>query len=135
MVRTGFFSVDSLKGVHVLVADDEPLARDLLKEVLEYCGALVFTVASANDALSTMRLIKPDVLVARFALPDEDALWLLRSMRNLKPEDGGKVPLLVLGGTARDAERAIAHGVDAHLAWPIDPWEFSRTIASLVTVA
>jgi hypothetical protein len=135
MVRTGFFSVDSLKGVHVLVADDEPFARDLLREILMYCGALVFTAASANEALSTMRLIKPDVLVARFTLPDEDALWLLRHMRDLKPEDGGKVPLLVLGGSAREAERAIAHGANAHLSWPIDPWELSRTIAALVTTA
>lgn len=133
MARSGFFSVDSLKGVHVLVADDEPLAREVLKDILEYCGALVLTVGSAREALDTMRLIKPDALVAKLALPGEDAFWLLRQVRALKPEAGAEIPAIAVGGAAEDRERCLGQGFQAHFTWPVNPWEFSRTIATLTT--
>jgi CheY-like chemotaxis protein len=132
MARSGYFSVDSLKGVHVLVVDDEPLARDVLRDILEYCGALVLTVGSAREALESMRLIKPDVLVTKLDLGDDDGFWLLRQVRGLKPEAGGEIPAVAVGGHEPDREGALAHGFQAHFAWPLNPWEFSRTIAALV---
>jgi CheY-like chemotaxis protein len=118
--------------VHVLVVDDESLARDVLRDILEYCGALVLTVISAHDALESMRLIKPDVLVAKLALPHDDGFSLLRQVRGLKPEAGGEIPALAIGGHGTDRERCLAHGFQAHFTWPLNPWEFSRTIAALV---
>ncbi len=134
MARSGYFSVDSLKGVHVLVADDEALAREMLRDVLEYCGALVITVASAHEALESMRLIKPDVLVCKLALPDEDGFSLLRQVRALKPEAGGEIPVVATGGGA-ERGRCLANGFQAHFAWPLNPWEFIRTLAGLTTTA
>ena len=132
MARSGFFSVDSLKGVHVLVTDDEALARDVLRDILEYCGALVLTVESAQDALSTMRLIKPDVLVTKLGLPGDDGYWLLRQVRALKPGSGGEIPAIAIGPSA-ERERALGEGFTAHFTWPLNPWDFTRTIATLVT--
>jgi CheY-like chemotaxis protein len=54
----GYFAVDSLRGVHILVVDDDPDSRELLTAILNYCGALVTTVASAGEALDRLRLIK-----------------------------------------------------------------------------
>lgn len=131
MSRGGYFSLDSLKGVHVLVADDDPLARDVVRDILEYCGALVIAVESAGDALASMRLIKPDLLVTKLTLPDDDGFALLRQVRALKPEAGGEIPVVGVGGTGADRERCLAHGFQAHFTWPLNPWEFSRTIAGL----
>jgi CheY-like chemotaxis protein len=131
MDRSGFFSVDSLKGVHVLVADEEPLARDVVRDILQYCGALVLTVGSAHEAVQTMRLIKPDVLVVNPALPDADAPVLLRQMRDLVHGGGRLVAAVAITGTAADRDRCLAQGFDAHFTWPLNPWEFSRTIATL----
>jgi CheY-like chemotaxis protein len=133
MARSGYFSVDSLKGVHVLVVDDEALARDVVRDILEYCGALVLTVSSAHDALESMRLIKPDALVTKLALPEEDGFALLRQVRALKPEAGGEIPVVAIGGTGADRQRCLTHGFQAHFTWPLNPWEFSRTIAGLTT--
>ena len=132
MARSGYFSVDSLKGVHVLVVDDEAIARDVLRDILEYCGALVLTVTSAREALESMRLIKPDLLVTKLALPRDDGYSLLRQVRELKPEAGGEIPAIAIGGDA-DRERCLAHGFHACFTWPLNPWEFSRTIAALTT--
>jgi len=63
MTRSGFFSVDSLRGVWVLVVDADPHGRQTLVEILSYCGALVTPLASPDEALSVMRQVKPDVLV------------------------------------------------------------------------
>jgi hypothetical protein len=98
MARSGYFSVDSLKGVHVLV----------------------------------MRLIKPDVLATKLGLADADGFWLLRQVRELEPEAGGEVPAIGVGGQGPDRERCLAYGFQAHVTWPLNPWEFSRTIAALI---
>jgi CheY-like chemotaxis protein len=131
MARSGYFSVDSLKGVHLLVADDERLAREVLRDILEYCGALVLTVGSAREALESMRLIRPDVLVTKLSLPDDDGFWLLRQVRMLKPESGAEIPVVGIGGSDADHERMLAAGFQGHFVWPLNPWEFSRTIAAL----
>ena len=132
MTRSGFFSVDSLKGVHVLLVVDEALPRDVVRDVLEYCGALVATAESAEAALESMRLIKPDALVVRLELPDRAATWLMTQVRALKPEAGGEVPAVALGGTARDTEGCLASGFHVHFTWPLNPWEVTRAISNLI---
>ena len=131
MARGGFFSVDSLKGVHVVVVDDDAIARGVLTAVLSYCGALVLTVASARETLELMRLIKPDVLIVKLALPDQTGAELIREVRRLKPESGGEVPMIGIGSAESEREPALAVGFQAYFTSPINPWEFTRTISSL----
>src|SRR4030095_11330114 len=71
-MKGGFFSIDSLRGVLVLVVDDDPRGRRTLAEILTYCGALVTPSASVEDAFRVMRRIKPDLLVV--ALTDDESL-------------------------------------------------------------
>lgn len=137
MARGGFFSVDSLRNVHVLVVDHDAAGRELLRALLSYCGALVTAVGSAEAALAMMRHVKPDAVVADRSMPGDDASELLRAMRALKPEDGGNVPAVVVvdddGGAT--LEHAAATGFAARLRKPLDPWELCRTIARLVSPA
>ena len=131
MARGGFFSVDSLKGVHIVVVDDDPIAWGVLTAVLNYCGALVLTVSSARETLELMRLIKPGVLIVKLALPDQTGAELIREVRRLKPESGGEVPMIGIGSAESEREPALALGFQAYFTWPINPWEFTRTISSL----
>jgi CheY-like chemotaxis protein len=135
MARGGFYSVDSLRGVHVLVVDYEADCRNLLSAVLQYCGALVTAVESPEAALEVMGLIKPDALVVDVTEGDKDAHWLIRQVRSLKPEDGGVVPVIAVspaGSPARLA-RAGAAGFVACLVKPVDPWHLCRVIAGVTT--
>jgi CheY-like chemotaxis protein len=127
------FPTDSLLGVHVLVVDDDFDSRVLLRTVLEYCGALVTVTSSAEEALITLRRVVPDVLVADIAMPDHDGYWLVRQVRSLPKERGGSIPAVAVTGyrEAHGAERTLAAGYHAHLTKPIDPWELSRTVATL----
>jgi CheY-like chemotaxis protein len=127
----GFFSVDSLRGVWVLIIDTNPRGRETLGEILSYCGALVTSMTSVADALSVMRQIKPDVVVV--ALPADDDFGFIREVRGLKPEDGGVVPAIAI---ARDLDDDLARsrGYQACLRTPLDPWELCRLVSSLMTV-
>ena len=126
----GYFSVDSLRGVLVLVVDSHPRGRETLREILSYCGALVTPAASVDEAAGVMRQIKPDVLIV--ALPEGDDVAFIRDVRNLKPEDGGVVPAIAI---ARDADDDLARsrGYQASLRTPLDPWELCRLVSSLMT--
>ncbi len=135
MARGGYFSVDSLKGVHVLVAHDDVVGRNLVTSVLQYCGALVLTVSSAREALERMRLIKPDVLVANLKLPDADGYWLIQQVRAMKPEMGGEVPAIAIGDRPEEQERSLANGFQAYFVWPLNPWELTRAITGLTSAA
>lgn len=131
MPSGGFFSVDSLRGVWILVVDSHPRGRETLGEILSYCGALVTPLSSAADALGVMRQVKPDVLIV--ALADDADFSFIRRVRGLKPEDGGVLPAVAVAGDADDG-RARARGYQAHLRTPLDPWELCRLVSSLMTV-
>jgi len=132
MVAEGFFSVDSLVGVHALVVDADQECRQLLSSILRYCGGLVTTTASAPEALKVMSVAKCDVLIVEVALPGESGVALIRRVRALKPDDGGVVRAIALSAGSADRDDALAAGFDAHLTKPIEPWAMCRLVSALV---
>jgi CheY-like chemotaxis protein len=127
----GFFSLDSLRGVWVVVVDASPNGRRMLVEILSYCGALVTSVATADEAFGVMRRVKPDALVV--TLQDDEDFEFIRRLRSLKPEDGGVVPAIAIAGGDAD-ELARFRGFQGCLCVPLDPWELCRLVSSLMTV-
>jgi CheY-like chemotaxis protein len=128
MARGGFFAVDALAGTHVLVLADDSDFRDALGSLLRYCGALVTPVTSAEEALTAMDQVKPDVAV--FTITGGTPSFP-RQVRGRKPEDGGVIPIVAV---LREGDGAAApEGTTAHLSEPIDPWALCRMISTLVT--
>jgi CheY-like chemotaxis protein len=122
-----------LAGLTVLVVDDQSDARDLIRRVLEGCGAAVLTADSADTALAMVRERQPDVLVSDIGMPDGDGFELLRRVRALPPEGGGRTPAVALTAFARaeDRIRALRAGFLVHVAKPVDPSELVATVASI----
>lgn len=135
MARSGFYSVDSLNGVHVLLVGDDAEARELLAAVLRYCGAFVTVVATAAGALEVMERIRADVLVVQLDTTDAGGATLVRQVRALKPENGGVVPAVAVqppdSNLSSDTLRAA--GFDASVAMPVDPWALCRLVSNLVS--
>lgn len=127
---------DSLVGIHVLVVDDDPDARQVFRTILEYCGALVTTAASAREALTAFGRVVPDVLVVDIVLPGRNGYWLIGEIRKLPREQGGAVPALACTAYAEDhpPERLEAAGFQQLIRKPIDPWELSRLVGALARV-
>jgi PAS domain S-box-containing protein len=122
-----------LDHVRVLVVEDDPDTIDLLKAVLQNCGADVATATSARDALDTFEHWRPDVLVSDLAMPEQDGYELIGQVRSRSSDRGGNTPAVALSAYARkeDQRRALAAGFQRHLAKPITPRELITVLASL----
>lgn len=124
-----------LRGLRVLVVDDEEDARELLIMLLTQSGATVNAAPTVRAALEILDQWKPDVLVSDIGMPGEDGYDLIRTVRMLKPEKGGAIPALAVTGYAstEHATRALAAGYQKHMAKPVSPTELVSKIASLVS--
>jgi CheY-like chemotaxis protein/anti-sigma regulatory factor (Ser/Thr protein kinase) len=111
-----------LTGLHVLVVDDDPDAREWLQVALTGAGARVRAVGSAGEALTAVALECPDLLVSDIAMPEVDGITLLRRLREQDGAAAG-VPALALTAFAseHDQERIRVAGFLAHVAKPVDP--------------
>jgi CheY-like chemotaxis protein len=126
--------IDSLRGVHVLVVDDDPDARELLSMLLGHWGALVTVAASAREALAMLEPSLPDVLVSDISMPGFDGCWLIRQIRARPAELGGALPAVAVTALGGDygSERAQAAGFQAYLRKPVDAGRLARVVSDLV---
>jgi signal transduction histidine kinase/ActR/RegA family two-component response regulator len=123
----------TLKGLRVLVVDDDLSTRDLFTRMLEQYDARVTAVASARAALTALERWKPHVLVSDIAMPEESGYVLMRKIRRLPPERGGAVPALALTAYAgaNDVKLALSAGFSAHASKPIEPVGLALAVAEL----
>jgi signal transduction histidine kinase/ActR/RegA family two-component response regulator len=121
-----------LRGLRVLVVDDEPDARGLLIAVLSQCDADVRACASAEEALVELEQWKPHIIVCDIEMPGEDGYSLIRKVRALPAEQGGRIPAVALTAHARaeDRMRVLSAGFNMHIPKPVEPAELALVIAS-----
>ena len=122
-----------LDGLSVLVVDDEEDVRDAVTGLLERHGARVRGAAAIEDALEAFRQEVPDVLVSDIGMQGEDGYALMRRLRLLPAERGGRVPALAVSAYAREEDRrkAVAAGFQVHLSKPVPPAELVAHVARL----
>lgn len=123
----------SLKGVSVLIVDDEPDARELVQRFLERCEANVLVAGSASEALKAVTEHRPHVIISDIGMPGTDGYELMRMVRSLPKDQGGRTPALALTAFARaeDRTRAMHAGFNLHLSKPIDGRELVAIVGSL----
>ena len=123
----------TLKGLRVLVVDDDLNTRDLFTRILEQYDAHVTAVDSAGAALTALESWKPHVLISDIAMPRESGYVLMRKIRRLPPQRGGTVPALALTAYAgaSDVKLALSAGFSAHAAKPIEPAGLAFAVADL----
>jgi CheY-like chemotaxis protein len=119
--------------VKILVVDDEIDTLELLRVVLQSCGAEVATASSANEALSLLEHLLPNVVISDIGMPLEDGYELIRKLRALPVEKGGKTPAVGLTAYASPADRVrvLRAGFQEHLPKPIEPEKLVEVIVNL----
>ena len=122
-----------LRGVRVVVVDDEQDARELFALTLADCGADVLTASTAAEALALVERARPDALLADIGMPEEDGYTLIARVRQLPPERGGRTPAAALTAYARSEDRAeaLSAGFQTHLPKPIKSADLIAAIANL----
>ncbi|MDF2694765.1 MAG: two-component sensor histidine kinase [Labilithrix sp.] len=122
-----------IRGMKILIVEDESDTRELLREILTRCGAAVELAASTAEGINALARCRPDLIVSDIGMPQEDGFTFIRRIRTL-PEDGpGRVPVVALTAFARTEDRtaALRAGFRAHVPKPIDIGELLAVIASL----
>jgi CheY-like chemotaxis protein len=126
-----------LRGMAILVVDDEPDAREMMMSLLQMCGASAMEAGSAAEALRLLPQLRPDVMLSDLGMPGEDGFSLIRKVRALPGAEGGATPAIALSGYAstEDRKRALAAGFQVHLAKPVNVTELIATLRNLSPVA
>lgn len=121
----------NVQGVRVLLVDDDPDAREVIREFLIRGGAEVATAASAAEAFIRLDEYRPNILISDIAMPEEDGYSFVRRVRSLPREAGGALPAIALSAYAREEDRrkSLSAGFQAHLAKPVEPQELLSTLA------
>jgi signal transduction histidine kinase/ActR/RegA family two-component response regulator len=123
---------NSLRGVTVMVVDDDDESRHVVAAHLESCDANVLTAASAAEAFDLLQQHTVHVLLADIAMPGEDGYSLIRRLRALNASISS-VPAAALTAFAREEDRqeALDAGYQLHLSKPIDAGSLIAAVATL----
>jgi len=122
----------NLRGLKVLVVDDEPDARSLIQRLLQDSHASVVTAASAAEAMQALAREVPDVIVSDIGMPGEDGYALIRRIRALG-NGMADIPAIALTAYARAEDRlkAFDAGFQSHLSKPVGASELLAAVESL----
>jgi PAS domain S-box-containing protein len=128
-----------LDDLRVLVVDDDADARELVRTILCQSGALVKTAGTADEALAILSARRrrdawqPDLLISDIEMPEADGYMLIRKLRVIEAQRGGKIPAVALTAYTRveDRLRSLSAGFHMHLGKPVEAMELLTVVASL----
>jgi CheY-like chemotaxis protein len=118
---------EDLRGVHVLVVEDNDDSREALHRILGYCGALVTTAASIEEAHRILETLRPHVLVTDLEIPN-DGLSLIRLVRAIAESGGTHIPAIAMTADRGERGELRAEGFAEFLEKPLDPIELCRVV-------
>lgn len=114
----------------ILVVDDEPAIRQVVKAYLEKEGFRVYTAATGTEALQALRAYQPDIVVLDIMLPEMDGLEVLTRLRR-ESED---IYVIMLTAKTEETDRVVGLtlGADDYVTKPFSPRELvARVKAAL----
>jgi PAS domain S-box-containing protein len=120
-----------LRGIRLLVVDDDADSLELLVFSLEKYGAEVMAASSAKQALSVLKQSTSDLLISDVGMPEMDGYMLISQVRALAPEAGGDIPAIALTAYASesDSQQALFAGFTYHVSKPVEPAKLASLIA------
>jgi len=127
-----------LRGLRILLVDDDAGSRDAVGAILELAHAVVQVAASAEEGIAALAEFHPDALISDISMPGEDGYSFIRRVRTLPACDGGDVRALALTALAGDADvsEALDAGFQLHVAKPVGIDRLTAAVVELMaTVA
>ena len=113
----------------ILVADDNALSRELIRELLEGSGHVVLEAVNGRIALDLIRSCRPDLVFLDLQMPLQDGFSVIQALRKERPFQKLRVVAVTASAMMGDRELAIAAGFDSYIAKPIDLGEVEAQIA------
>ena len=119
----------------VLVVEDNPLNRKLVRDVLGHAGYRVLEAADAEQGIAAARAERPDLVLMDIQLPGIDGIEALGRLR--ADEATAAIPVAALTAQAMkdDRERVLRAGFDGYLEKPISVRELASQVRAFLTAA
>jgi PAS domain S-box-containing protein len=116
-------SMTALRGRRVLVAEDQPINQQVVREVLEQVGVIVTLVADGREAVAAVVKANPgfDAVFMDLQMPNLDGYQATRLLREHLSAD--RLPIIAMTAHAEEEERerCSAAGMNDHLVKPVKP--------------
>ncbi len=117
----------------ILVAEDDPASRELMREILEAGGYRVLEACNGGEALQKMGEMEPDLVLLDIQMPGLDGFAVLRQLRQNPRYATLRVVALTAYAMGGDREKVLAAGFDAYLTKPVDVTALRAQIQQLLT--
>src|SRR5580692_7257310 len=118
--------------IKVLIAEDNAVNRELLRELLEARGYTVFEACDGQEALNMIEQAQPELLLMDIGMPVLDGFAVIRKIR----ENPRLAPLPVVAVTAYamrgDQEKILNSGFDGYLSKPLNPSSLAEELARVL---
>ena len=130
-------SEKSIKGLHILLAEDNELNMEIAEFVLQNEGAEVTKAWNGQEAVELFRKSEPgefDIILMDIMMPVMNGYEAAKMIRSLDREDAKEVPIIAMTANAftEDRIRAKEAGMDEHIAKPVDAKLLVKVIHELV---
>ena len=116
----------------ILIADDKPNSRELVRTVLEDSGYTVYEAGDGIEALRRARESQPDLVILDLHMPGIDGFGVIQELRRDARFSATPVVCLTASAMQGDRERAMAAGFNGYLAKPIALWDLRREVDRLL---
>jgi adenylate cyclase len=122
----------ALQHARVLVVDDEPALRRVVRRLFAKYGAEVLEAGTRAEALDSLAVVRPDAVLLDLGLPDGDGLDVCRAVRALPGP--GRVPVAVVTGSDPTLHhiRALEAGADDFVSKPYAPRILLARLCNLI---
>ena len=120
-----------LPGVRILVAEDNPVNRELVHHMLTHLGAVSLMATNGLEALDVLARDSVDIVLMDCQMPELDGYHATRRLREIEAREGrGRMPVIALTANALvgDRERCVAAGMDDYLPKPFTRRELSALL-------
>jgi CheY-like chemotaxis protein/two-component sensor histidine kinase len=122
----------SLRGLDIVLVDDEEDTLAMFRDALDAAGAQVRAATTAEAAIREIERSRPDLLVTDLGLPGMDGFELLRTLRSGAAASGLPAVAVTAYAWSDDRARAMAAGFQGYIAKPVDPAALVETIAAVL---
>lgn len=125
--------VDAIRGARILLAEDNEINQQVAVEILESAGFVVDVANNGKEALEMVRAKKYDAVLMDIRMPEMDGFNAAKKIRGLD-SDARNIPIIAMTAQTmkEDREKALAAGMNHHIAKPIDPNELYRVLAKRI---
>ena len=130
-LRTGI--VDAIRGARILLAEDNEINQQVAVEILESAGFVVEVANNGKEALEMVREKEYDAILMDIRMPEMDGFNAAKMIRGLD-SDTRNIPIIAMTAQTmkEDREKALAAGMNHHIAKPIDPNELYQVLAKRI---